>query len=85
VSLCRLFSKSLFAQKLEIPVPPRRWITEMIELLGAVEGEEIPTTLRNSDAYKRIWRLVAGLSLEEPYWGKQFCWFDFYSFMSNKP
>jgi len=84
ISFARLFSKNLFSQMLEIPVPPRQWIIRMIELLDAVTGEEEPTTLYNSDAYRKIWREASDLSLEGAYCGKSFCLYDFYSYLANK-
>jgi hypothetical protein len=39
--------------------------------------------LHNSDAYRKIWQSVSGLSLLTPYSGKAWCWWDFFSFLTN--
>jgi len=83
LSLCRLFSKNLFSQKLETPIPPRQWIVQMIALLDEIEESDLSNKLRSSDAYRKIWQSAAGLSLESPYWGKWFCVWDFLSFLAN--
>lgn len=84
LSCClRLVVKNPSSQKLEIPIPPRQWIVGMIELLGAVEGEDLSNMLHNSDAYRKIWQSVSGLSLLTPYSGKAWCWWDFFSFLTN--
>ena len=82
-SLLRLFFKNLWPQKLERPIPPRQWIVQMAGILDAVEGEDLSNTLRNSDAYKKVWQDASDLSLQVPYSGKIFCEFDLISFLSN--
>ena len=83
ICFLRIFSKNLFSQKLQTPVPPQQWITQMISFLNEQEGEELSTNLFESDAYRKIWQSVSSLCMIEPYWGKTFCEYNFISFLSN--
>ena len=56
ICCCRLFSRNLFSQKLQKPIPPKQWIVQMIEFLDAVEGEDLSNMLHHSDAYRKIWQ-----------------------------
>jgi hypothetical protein len=84
-NFCRktTYSKKECLQILET-VPPRKWIVRTIEILDAVEEEDLSNTLHNSDAYRKLLREVSNLSLEEPYWGKTFDGFGFISFFVER-